>query len=224
MKADDFGILLTIAEKGGLYSELSCSTTKLSQELGLSQQALSRRLIHLERDGFLQRSVSSRGLSLTMTSKSVASLQTTYRILARLFQIVPSLEGTIIDGIGEGSYYVRQRKYQEQYLDFLGFRPFFGTLNLRVMPATWKQFIQDIAAFRVEGFTTTDRTFGGFVLYKVVVGRKNSASLANFIDAAIVLPDRTRYGDDVLEIIAPVHLKDAFHAKSGDTMVIRRRL
>ncbi|MBI2549041.1 DUF120 domain-containing protein [Candidatus Woesearchaeota archaeon] len=220
MKADDFGILLMIAEKGGLYNEFSCSTTRLSREFGLSQQALSRRLIQLEHAGFLQRSVSPRGLVMRLTTKSSTYLRAQHQILARLFQTVSHVEGTIIDGIGEGSYYVKQRKYQQQYLAFLGFRPFSGTLNLRVVPAAWKQFVHGMAAFRVKGFVTKDRTFGGFVLYKIAIARKGSPT---FLDAAIVLPDRTRYGDDVLEIIAPVHLRDTFQLSSGDTMIMQPR-
>lgn len=64
---------------------------------------------------------------------------------------------------------------------------------------------------RIDGFNDGERTFGG--------GGNCYPVRVEGIDAAVVVPDRTHYPSDLIEIIAPVKLRDALKLKDGDRVV-----
>jgi len=62
---------------------------------------------------------------------------------------------------------------------------------------------------KIHGFEDEDvgRAFGGCRCYRIRI---------NGIGAAIVQPDRSNYPADLVEIIAPVNLRESLHLLDGD--------
>ena len=63
----------------------------------------------------------------------------------------------------------------------------------------------------IQGFKTPDRSFGDVKAFKCKV---------NGVEGAVVLPKRTHYPPDVLELIAPVKLRDVVNIKDGDIIEV----
>ena len=116
------------------------------------------------------------------------------------------LKGKIVTGLGEGQYYISREGYRKQFNLKLGFDPSPGTLNLKLA----EPFPQAEADFiKIEGFVDENGTFGGCKCYRVMIGD---------IKGAIVRPERSSYPPDLVEVIAPVHLRKALNLKDGDEL------
>lgn len=119
---------------------------------------------------------------------------------------VTKLKGKIATGLGEGQYYISRDEYRKQFNLKLGFDPSPGTLNLKLA----KPFPQMKAnSINIEGFKDENGTFGGCKCYRVMIGS---------IKGAIVRPERSNYLPDLVEVIAPVHLRTALNLKDGDEL------
>jgi riboflavin kinase len=114
------------------------------------------------------------------------------------------VRGTVTAGLGEGQYYISREGYRVQFLQKLGFVPFPGTLNIKLD----EPFVFNaLRVIRIGGFRDEERTFGDCCCYKIRVER---------IEAAIVRPERSSYPANLVEIIAPVNLREALGLANGD--------
>ena len=50
------------------------------------------------------------------------------------------ITGTLFSGLGEGAYYISLPGYKKQFISKLGFKPYPGTLNLKISDVLHKQF------------------------------------------------------------------------------------
>lgn len=193
---------------------ISLSTTRLAQELEVSQQSASRMLTQMEKEGFLRRSVSKKGQVISFTKKGEHYLRQAYAQLQSALNITQpkKIEGTVVSGFGEGKYYMSQQGYKRQFRQKLGYVPFEGTLNLKVTPAIGNAVYEDPTFFRIEGFTTQSRTFGGL--------RCKKALVEGDVQGAIIIPDRTAHDAETIEIIAPMSLKQRLRLKNGSKICI----
>ena len=152
-----------------------------------------------------------------MTEKGIGILKSEYIQYSKIFSPEPEileLEGKVLKGLGEGKYYVNIPGYRKQFEEKLHFSPFPGTLNVQFTEnsSIFQNLLHEMPAVKVEGFNDGERTFGGGKCYPVVVGG---------IEAAVVAPERTHYPPDLIEIIAPVKLRDALELNDGDRVVIQ---
>ena len=119
------------------------------------------------------------------------------------------LSGTVINGLGEGRYYMSLEPYKKQFLRLLGFEPFPGTLNLRLsgqsIPTRKKMETQEWIT--IHGFSAEGRTFGDVRCLPCRI---------NDIPCGIVVPGRTHYPEDIVEVIAGVGLRDTLKIKEND--------
>jgi len=114
------------------------------------------------------------------------------------------LRGKVASGLGEGRYYISREGYRRQFSEKLGFDPSPGTLNLKLdEPFT----IEDSDSIEIEGFSDEGRSFGGCRCLPAEVGG---------VRGAVVRPERTGYPPDLLELIAPVNLREALSLSDGD--------
>jgi len=204
----DFEMLSRIAAGGGINNTLETSTGKLSRQLRVSQQTVSRRLMELERAGAIQRELRSDGINLRLTPKGKEMLEHEYTILKSVFEEQKhGLKGLVSSGEGEGAYYVKQ--YRKKIESCFGFEPFPGTLNVKVQQGEGVLFLSKIEKRRIEKFKTKEREFGGIDCYKVKIGE---------IDAGIIIPHRTRHGKEIVEVVAPVFLRGYFKLKDNDSI------
>lgn len=100
--------------------------------------------------------------------------------------------------------------YSSQFTEKLGFLPFPGTLNLKLD----RPFVLDDSnpdLIRIEGFIYEGRAFGACICRPVRICG---------IRGAIVRPERTSYSATLLELIAPVNLREALGLSDGDEVEV----
>jgi len=205
-------LLLYIAKKEGLFGSLSTSTLKISKELNISQQTISRKLREMEKTDLIKRSASPNGLTISLNEKGIELLQENYKDLSIVFGAQKKeIKGTIQKGIGEGAYYVSQSKYQKQFKENLGFEAFPGTLNLKIKKEELAQLLANKQKIIIKGFETKERSFGKITCYKININKNQ---------ATIVKPERARHPEDIIEIIAGVNLRSLLKLQDNDQVKI----
>lgn len=213
MIGNNFDLIIYLAEKTKLFFPIETSTNLISQDLKISQQTISRKLRELEKEGMIIRDVNYNGHTISLTDKSIRILKEHSRKLQDILKTKKhSIKGTLVDGLGEGGYYISLKRYKESIRKKLGFSVYSGTLNLKIKKSDLKPFLNSLVPVKISGFKTTERTFGEITCYKIKF--KN-------IKAAIVVPERSRY-DDILEIIAPINLRNRYNLKSGDKVTLNQ--
>ena len=69
---------------------------------------------------------------------------------------VDFMRGKIVAGQGKGQYYISREGYSRQFLQYLGFIPFPGTLNVLLEAP----FPAEQEAIKIEGFQEEGKSFG----------------------------------------------------------------
>lgn len=201
-----------LAELGALHAPVEASTTSLAKSLGVSQQTVSRHLIDLERQGLITRQLYLNGSEIRITEIGAKELRRIYLVLRAAFEktgpITITFTGRVFTGLGEGAYYVDKTDYGRHIEDALGFRPYPGTLNLRLSPSevSKKKELEAYAGIMIGGFTTGGRSFGGVKCFRASI---------NDVEGALILIGRTHYDASVVELIAPVNLRELLGLKDG---------
>lgn len=208
----DFYLLFHLVKKNGLHDKLETSTVLLAEELGLSQQTVSRKLQELTEQGLIFREIISTGIIVKLTPKGRETFSILYGELQRLFKQQTSLLGVVKNGLGEGKFYMSQEHYRKQFENLLGFTPFPGTLNLAVDKEKAASFLATKKQLHVSGFTTKERTFGGLKCYSTQICKK--------ITGAVIVPDRTMHTLETVEIIAQVNLRQTLKLVNGTEILL----
>lgn len=218
MKTDILDVLIELAKRKG-----KVTTTTLAKKLGSSQQTISRKIRELDDQGMIARTPHHKGQIITLTEMGNKFLRKRYLeltdIVERSKESGVSFGGNLVSGSGEGRYYVGQDKYFLQFHDKLGFRPFLGTLNIRLKTThdiNTKNEMEKVKPIVVEGFKKEKRTFGGIRCYPCVINRK--------IRGTVVIPERTHHPSDVLEIISPANLRKELSLKDGNYVHVELRV
>jgi riboflavin kinase len=100
-----------------------------------------------------------------------------------------------------------------QFSEKLGFQPFPGTLNVKLNETSIaiRQRMDCVEPICIQGFNDGKRTFGSGKCYLIKI---------NGIKSVVIIPERTHYPTNLLEIIAPVNLRETLHLKDGDEVNI----
>lgn len=211
---------MKIAQLGGIKKFIFTSTKKLSVEFGCSQQTASRILKQLSREGFIERKVNYRGEYLKLTDKGLEELKNLYTTIHSILYVKKpeflTLKGKVFSGFGEGAYYVTRKGYMVQFIRKLGFKPYPGTLNLKLLTQQdilARKELERFEGITIEGFSNGRRTYGMLKCYPSVVEDK--------IKGAILLIQRTHYNSSVLEVIAPTYLRGKLNLKDGDIVKLK---
>jgi riboflavin kinase len=206
--------LLKLAEIGAHKRTAKISTEYLAEKLEISQQTASRYLIELERNGWIQRTITPEGSLIRIADKGTSELKKLYSNLRFLIETAypPSvtLEGTVFTGLGEGAYYISKEPYKKQFIEKLGFTPYPGTLNLKLTTEydlKTRTELEAYPAIEIQGFKNEDRTFGVVKCYPTTIGNK--------VKGALIFALRSHYDNSVVEVIAPVCLRKHLNLKDG---------
>ncbi len=207
--------LIMLAKAGAAKGDIRVSSSWLAERLGGSKQTAIRRLTELEERSLITRAIETRGQVLRISPAGLASLRAVQKELEGILKPSPvalSLSGRVVTGMGEGGYYVGQEKYADQFEKQLGFRPYPGTLDVKLErdAAGMKEALMRMPAKQIGGFETSERTFGPVKFFEARLKGTR---------AAIVMPDRTSH-TNVLEIIAPRNLRKALGLKDGDIVSV----
>jgi riboflavin kinase len=199
-------MLLLLLRHGAHLRPVRITSSELGTQLSMSQQNASRRLLELERDGYIERKEGG----IQLTKKGQDELAGVYSVLKAAFEGGKlEIEGTVVSGLGEGKYYLSLQGYREQIEKKLGFSPYPGTLNVRLDEADlWKkQHILGLDPVMIKGFKDEERTYGDLFAYRCTLEGQ---------DCVVILPLRTHHGAEIMEIIAPFDLKRKLGKKDGD--------
>lgn len=175
------------------------STSELSVRLGVSQQTCSRWLTQLKKEGLVAK---DKDYAPTDAGRAYFPANAT-----------PStqIDGTVFRGLGEGKYYLSKAGYQRQFPSLLGFQPYPGTLNIRLTKSeslAASEQLRKKSGRHLDGFSETSRTYGGARCYPCRINGKAAG--------AIIVPERTHYPHDVVEILSPAFLRKTLGLKDGD--------
>lgn len=202
---------MLLAQEGATRGEVRISSSWLANRLGGSKQTAIRRLAELESLGMITRKIGTRGHTVQISNAGISSLKALQKELETILKPRPSsltLSGQVTTGMGEGSYYMSQPKYVEQFRKELGFTPYPGTLDIKLEKDSidLKETLVRIPGKQASGFKTNERTFGPVKFFPV---RLKSSK------GAIVLPNRTHH-TDIVEVISPKNLRRAMGLRDGD--------
>jgi riboflavin kinase len=213
-KAEMLTTLLHLVKLGAVRSFTGVSTRKLGESLGLSQQAASLRLAQLERGGLVERAHSGRGLAVRLTESGldlVEGFMADASVNLERGKNELTFRGTLFTGLNEGRYYVSLDGYLVNFARALGFKPFPGTLNLRLTNEAMieqRRRLDLMKGIEVPGFSDGSRSYGPVKCFK--------AKIAGNLPGAVLAIERTHYDSSVLELVSPVNLRASLGLKDGD--------
>ncbi|MCW3979697.1 MAG: DUF120 domain-containing protein [Candidatus Bathyarchaeota archaeon] len=208
--------LYELSRLGALDRPVRVSTTELSAGLGFSQQSASRHLKFLERMGLVNRRIRPDGSLIRVTGDGRRALEEVYFALRGRLEGPEEgalvMEGAVFSGMYQGGYYISQEGYGRQIVEKLGFEPYPGTLNLRLGEGELeaRRRLDSLTGVHIEGFRGEDRAFGAARCYPVLVNGE--------VEGAVIVAERTSYDLSVMEVIAPVNLRERFGLEDGDAV------
>ncbi|MFX1606593.1 MAG: DUF120 domain-containing protein [Promethearchaeota archaeon] len=208
--------LYSLANKGAIHGKTTITTRELGKILNVSQQTASRRIAQCVEQGYLNRTHTVDGMLLHITDKGREELLYVLTNLEIAFtppedEIV--IEGSVVTGLGEGAYYVEI--YSSKLRTALGFKPHLGTLNVKITDDESRKAIsrmKNTPPLVVSGFTHKGRTFGDVICYRVKVNQK--------IEAAVVIAQRTHHSEEILEVVAPINIRNALDLNDDDKIIL----
>lgn len=206
--------LKKLALLGAHKKPVELSSFEFAAHIDSSPQTAARRLKSLEDEKMILRQILHGGQSITITNSGIAALQKELNDYREIFSGNGSkkfLSGKVITGLGEGQYYISLDGYRAQFIEKLGFDPYPGTLNIRLDTPGVELRKGINANIRISGFTSENRTFGSGSCFKIRIDN---------IDGAVIVPERTHYPEDIIEIIAPVNLRKYLNISDGSIVEV----
>jgi len=113
------------------------------------------------------------------------------------------LKGRVKSGFGKGKYYIEQ--YKEKIVNYLGFEPFLGTLNLQIALEERKFLLQK------KPILIEEPNHCNAKCYMIRI---------NNTPAAVIVPDLTEHPESIIEIISPHFLREKFDLKDDDQLEV----
>lgn len=213
-------LLAELLNRGARYAYVNISTRDLGEILNRSQQAASKYLLELEGLGYIERVKSGKGFKVRVTEEGYDELNKLSMILKNALEGIRELEfkGVITKGMGEGAYYISLEGYRKQFIEKLGFDPYPGTLNIRLIDEAYKNaksVLKMQPSIFIEGFSDGKRTYGWVKCYRAKI---------DSIDGAVLILERTHHDDSILEVIAPVKIVEKINADYGSVITVKVKL
>jgi riboflavin kinase len=210
-------VLIALSKRGALDKNITIKTVDLGREIKIPQQTVSRLLIKLTEAGLITRVKEIRGYVLKITPLGRNLLRNLNLDLNEIFKKIGGIEikGKVVDGLKDGKYYLNLEEYKKNIKKELGFEPYPGTLNIILTDAESieaKERLQRMNGVMIEGFKRGDRIFGSIKCFKCDLYG---------IEASIIIPERSHYGSEIVELISPFELRKRMKLKSGDEIIVR---
>jgi riboflavin kinase len=210
----DIQSLKKLALLGAHSKPVELSSIEFALHIDSSQQTAARRLKNLEYEKLITRQILHNGQSISITKYGLGILQKELNDYQEIFSgngSIKILSGKVITGLGEGQYYISLEGYRTQLQKKLGFDPYPGTLNLKLDTKSIELRKTITGNIHISGFTDQNRTFG-----------KGSCFNVNIADikGAIITPERTHYPEDIIEVIAPVNLREYLNIRDGSIVQV----
>jgi len=202
-------------------ASIEITTTELGSIIDRSQQSASKYLVELEKAGLLERSKAGQKFRIIITDRGIDEVLNLHETLKSSVEIFErsglQLDGKVVSGMGEGAYYMSLDGYRRQFNEKLGYEPYAGTLNLKLLNQSsmrMRNMMDNYPSIFVRGFADSSRSYGWVKCYPAVV---NDGALDK---AAVIVLERTHYDNSMVEVIAPVCIKDSLGIKNGDSVKV----
>lgn len=208
--------LITLTEllsMGAKNNFVLITTSSLGKSIHKSQQAASKHLLDLEQNGFIQRIMSGRKISVRLTQKGYDQIADVYNMLKTILESGPSkiiIDGILTAGMGEGAYYMSLKGYTRQFKTKIGYVPFPGTLNVKIDKKEYIESLRQLGnmpGIKIDGFSDGKRTFGWVRCYPCTLNGK--------IACHVILLERTHHDLSVIELISAVEIRKKTGLKNG---------
>ena len=222
LKVQHILTLTFLLSKGAKHKFVSITTSALGASINKSQQAASKHLLELETDGFIERMMSGRNLSVEITPKGYSELVKLYTNLRTSLDLIPSyieLKGTLVSGMGEGAYYMSSKGYTKQFKKKIGYIPFPGTLNISLSKSEYIEAVRQFDALdgvMINGFSDGKRTYGWVKCFK--------AKLNKSVDCQLIRLERTLHDKTIIELISKSYIRKTARLSDGSKVTIRVNL
>jgi riboflavin kinase len=207
--------LKKLALLGAADECIKISSSEFTEHISSSSKTAARILKKLDDENLINREIVQDGQLITVTEQGLKKLRDEYADYQRIFEKEGDIElyGYVVNGLGEGKYYINLDGYKKQFENKLNFTPYPGTLNVCLANYSkhTREKLEELPATQIKGFTDGERTFGSGKCYKATI---------EDIECAIILPSRSHYPSDLLEIIAPVNLRKKLNLNDGDEVKI----
>jgi riboflavin kinase len=215
------GALKQLGLAGALHRETKISIPSLAAELDVSSQTIRKRLEKLDQAGLISQRSGSAHPQVLITDRGRSALRNEYEVLQSLCERRNDIElkGVVADGIGEGSYFVSLDGYQEQFAEKIGYKPFPGTLNIELEPESTQlnSRLKRFDSILIESWTNEkNQTFGPVYCHSGILRTEGS----EYEPVHIIKPEHSRYGNEIVELIAPEELRETLELDTGHRVMI----
>ena len=209
----DIHYLKKLALMGAHNKPLEISSVEFASQMDTSPQTAARKLKFLEDEMLIKRQIVHSGQLVSITKNGLAALQKERNDYQIIFGNGHKkfLTGKVITGLGEGQYYISLEGYRTQFIEKLGFTPYPGTLNVKLDTPSVDIRKGISADLEISGFTKDNRTFGRGSCFNIMIMD---------INGAVIVPEHTHYPEDIIEIIAPVNLREYLKLRDGSTVEV----
>lgn len=204
-------LVVYLLGKGAHQEGVKLTTKEMAGELGVSQQTISRWMIELEQGGYIDRKEGD----IRLTQKAVAEADKVYQELKIALECTRKFKfaGSVVDGLGTGGNFLKISGYREGITKKIGFKPFAGTLNVKI-PADQidlRLSLRSTKPITIGGFESGGRRYGPIAAYKATIFGE---------PAAVLFPEMSQHGLEMLEIISPDNLRGRYGLKNGQAVEI----
>ena len=121
------------------------------------------------------------------------------------------LKGEVTTGLGKGKYYMSKKVYQEAFNKKIGFKPFPGTLNLKVDEKTRKKFEEKGKTLKIREVYEAEERLSNVDITPCKIGD---------IKCGLLKLEFTDHPENIAEVIAPIELREKFNLQDGDKITM----
>jgi len=120
------------------------------------------------------------------------------------------LRGKVSSGLGEGKKFTQLPWVKRLIREKLGFEPYPGTLNLRLSSnVKISKMLDKFSCIRI----SSRGDFASGRLYKALISSE--------VHGAVIRPEVPDYPEDIIEILAPIGLREKFNLRDGDEVEVK---
>ena len=220
MKPTKLHLLAELCKRGASAAPVRATTIDIARSLDASQQTVSRWLNEFEREALVERN----GKKIKLSRQARAQIEELAAALGKTREPTSKpkkeklvLRGVVVKGLGEGARFMSLPGYSRQLAAALGWKPFPGTLNLRLdaESAKLKRLLSSVAGLRVKSFVENNKRFGSVKLFQCVIKANKKEERG-----AVILPEESFYGESVLEVIARKNLRRTLSLRDRDRVAV----
>jgi riboflavin kinase len=223
MQEIKYEYVVTLAKlllKGAKDNFVKFTSTDIGIEINKSQQAASKIILELQELKYVERVKKGHSYWIRVTEEGLESVKKMSDFFNMALYSLPEnihFNGVLVSGMREGKYYMSLEGYRKQFQRRIGYIPFPGTLNIKIIDSLSLDNRAKIESFRyqlIDGFHDSDRTYGWVKCYPVIInGNKN-------IQSDLLILERTHHDKNMLEIISPVNIKKVLRLRNGNTVKV----